>query len=106
MMQSRNRRPIPTKSSGDPVAIDDWLEYIKGGKQLADAAEDVFGNDYGDQTVDSLPNVPARTWDALSESVDANFWSPCAREATPGDSSRAAAPSAPKQKLKKRRHCS
>jgi len=71
------------KSSGDPVSVDDWLDYIKDGTNLADTAQDVLGNDYGDQVVDSLPGVPASTWDALSDSVDANFWSPYAREATP-----------------------
>jgi prepilin-type N-terminal cleavage/methylation domain-containing protein len=71
------------KSSGHPVSVDDWLDYVKDGTNLADTAQDALGNDYGDQVVDSLPNVPANTWDALSDSVDANFWSPYAREATP-----------------------
>jgi prepilin-type N-terminal cleavage/methylation domain-containing protein len=97
------------RSTGDPVAVDDWLDYMKDGTTLAESAQDVFGNDYGDQTVDSLPNVPANTWDALADAVDTSFWSPYARETTaaaqptppaPG------APSPPKPKHKKRRRWS
>src|SRR5207248_10119003 len=71
------------KAKGDPVSVDDWLDYVKDGTNLADTAQDVLGNDYGNQVVDSLPNVPAKTWDALSDSVDANFWSPYVRQPTP-----------------------
>jgi prepilin-type N-terminal cleavage/methylation domain-containing protein len=92
-----------SKSSGDPVAVYDWLDYIKDGTNLAETAQDIFGNDYGDQTVDSLPNVPASTWDALSDDVDANFWSPYVRDSTAATSSTPVASSTPKPRHKKRR---
>ncbi len=72
-----------SKSSGDSVEVDDWIDYIKDG-QLYETAQDVFGDDYGDQIVDALPTVPAATWDGLSDVADAAFWSPYPREgATP-----------------------
>ena len=37
---------------------------------------DLFGNTYGDQTVDTLPKVPQATYDALSDVADNTFWSP------------------------------
>jgi prepilin-type N-terminal cleavage/methylation domain-containing protein len=71
------------KSSGDAIEVDDWIDYIKDGR-LYETAQDVLGDDYGDQVVDALPTVPANTWDSLSDVADAGFWSPYTREgATP-----------------------
>ena len=71
------------KTSGDGVEVDDWIDYIKDGR-LYETAQDVLGDDYGDQLVDTLPTVPAATWDALTDVADAAFWSPYTREgATP-----------------------
>ena len=67
------------KKSGDAIYVDDWLDYIKDGR-LYDTAADIFGQDFNDQTVDSLPTVPSLTWDALSDVADTNFWSPYARD--------------------------
>lgn len=72
-----------SKNTGDPVYVDDWLDYVKEDTLLYDTAKDLFGNDYGDQIVDSLPTVPASTYDALSDVADSDFWSPFAREASP-----------------------
>jgi prepilin-type N-terminal cleavage/methylation domain-containing protein len=71
------------KQTGDPVYVDDWLDYIKQDSNLYDTAQDVFGHDYGDQTVDSLPEVPASTYDALTDVVDSDFWAPYVRETAP-----------------------
>jgi type II secretory pathway pseudopilin PulG len=71
------------KATGDDVYVDDWLDYIKDDSKLQNTAQDVFGNDYNDQVVDSLPVVPAATWDALSDVVNTDFWSPYPRETTP-----------------------
>jgi prepilin-type N-terminal cleavage/methylation domain-containing protein len=71
------------KKTGDPVYVDDWLDYIKQDITLYDTAQDVFGHDYGDQTVDSLPDVPALTYDGLSDVVDSDFWLPYVRETAP-----------------------
>ena len=87
-----------SKGSGAPVFVDDWLDYIKETTNLYDGGQDVFGHDYGDQTVDTLPSVPAATWDNLSDAVDPSFWSPYQRETTASS-----APAAPRHKTKRRR---
>lgn len=69
------------KSTGHPVQVDDWLDYIKEDSNLYDAV-DILGNDYGDQTVDALPYVPAKTWDAFSDVADTSFWNPYQRSPT------------------------
>lgn len=69
------------KKTGDIVEVDDWIDYVKETSNLYDAV-DLFGRDYGDQTVDSLPPVPASTWDALSDVADSAFWSPYSKATT------------------------
>jgi len=64
------------KKSSDLVGVDDWTNYLKKDTALYSTGEDVFGNAYGAQTVDSLPSVPQDTFDALSDVTDATFWSP------------------------------
>ena len=71
------------KATGDPIFVDDWVDYIKDDSLLNNAAQDILGNDYGDQIVDTLPNVPAKTWDTLSDVADTAFWLPFPREVTP-----------------------
>jgi prepilin-type N-terminal cleavage/methylation domain-containing protein len=71
------------KQTADPIYVDDWLDYIKQDTNLYDTAQDLFGNDYGDQIVDSLPDVPASTYDTLSDVADSAFWLPYMRETTP-----------------------
>src|SRR6202023_2186499 len=64
------------KTSGAPVAVADWTNYLKKGTNLYVTAVDIFGNSYGPQTVDSLPSVPAASKSALSDVTDNTFWSP------------------------------
>ena len=64
------------KQSGAVVAITDWTNYIKKGTALYSTGNDLFGNPYGAQTVDSLPSVPAPSKAALSDVADTSFWSP------------------------------
>jgi prepilin-type N-terminal cleavage/methylation domain-containing protein len=64
------------KKSGDAVAIADWTNYLKKNTNLWSTGKDILGNDYGTQTVDSLPKVPATSKTALSDVTDATFWSP------------------------------
>lgn len=71
------------KQTGAAIQVDDWLDYIKKDINLYDTAQDLFGNDYGDQIVDSLPEVPASTYDALSDVADDDFWLPYVREKAP-----------------------
>ncbi len=65
-----------TKKSGDPVDVTDWTNYLKKDTVLFATGKDLFGNDYGAQTVDSLPHVPTNARTALSDVTDDNFWSP------------------------------
>jgi prepilin-type N-terminal cleavage/methylation domain-containing protein len=65
-----------TKKSGDPVDVTDWTNYLKKDTVLFATGQDLFGVDYGGQTVDSLPRVPDTTKAALSDVTDEAFWSP------------------------------
>ena len=65
-----------SKKSGDPVAVTDWTNYLKKDTNLFSTGKDILGNDYGVQTVDTLPAVPTSSKEALSDVTDSNFWSP------------------------------
>lgn len=65
-----------SKSSGVTVGVTDWTNYVKKDTTLYTTGKDMFGDDYGSQTVDSLPKVPASAWTSLSDVADATFWSP------------------------------
>jgi prepilin-type N-terminal cleavage/methylation domain-containing protein len=64
------------KKTGDTVAIADWTNYLKKDTNLYSTGKDMLGDDFGVQTVDSLPKVPATTFAALSDVTDQSFWSP------------------------------
>jgi prepilin-type N-terminal cleavage/methylation domain-containing protein len=64
------------KKTGDGIAVEDWTKYIKKDTNLEATAQDLFGQDYGVQTVDSLPKVAQSTYDALSDVAPDPFWSP------------------------------
>jgi prepilin-type N-terminal cleavage/methylation domain-containing protein len=64
------------KKSGDPVDITDWTNYLKKDTVLFATGQDLFNDDYGPQTVDSLPKVPDSAKNALSDVTDTAFWSP------------------------------
>jgi len=64
------------KQSGDPVAVTDWTNYLKKDTTLFASGQDLFGNDYGVQTVDSHPVVPPSAKTSLSDVTDDAFWSP------------------------------
>jgi prepilin-type N-terminal cleavage/methylation domain-containing protein len=64
------------KTTGAPVAVSDWTNYLKKGTNLYVTGIDILGNSYGPQTVDSLPSVPAASKAALSDVTDYAFWSP------------------------------
>ena len=65
-----------SKATGASVNTADWSAYLKKGTALYNTATDLFGNDYGAQTVDTLPKVPAATWNTLSDVADTAFFSP------------------------------
>ena len=64
------------KSSGSAVAIADWTNYVKKDTLLFATGQNLFGDDYGAQTVDQLPKVPANSWNTLSDVADTSFFSP------------------------------
>jgi prepilin-type N-terminal cleavage/methylation domain-containing protein len=65
-----------SKKSDDTVGVDDWTRYLKKDTVLYATGQDLFGHDYGSQTVDSLPRVPPASYAALSDVTDNTFWSP------------------------------
>ena len=65
-----------SKTTGAPVAVTDWTNYLKKGTNLYLTGVDILGNSYGPQTVDSIPSVPSASKSALSDVTDATFWSP------------------------------
>jgi prepilin-type N-terminal cleavage/methylation domain-containing protein len=62
------------KASGSACNVADWTNYLKKGTQLYNTGNDLFGQAYGNQAVDTLPKVKSYT--ALSDVADASFWSP------------------------------
>ena len=64
------------KKTNDVVNVADWTNYLKKDTRLFATGQDLFGDDYGPQTVDSLPLVPSGAWTTLSDVADTGFWSP------------------------------
>jgi len=65
-----------SRKSGDVVGVVDWTNYLKKDTHLYVTGQDLFGDDYGPQTVDILPTVPATAFASLSDVADTGFWSP------------------------------
>ena len=66
------------KTSGATTNWTDIQAYLKKGSTLYNTTgKDLLGNDFGpDFHVDTIPVVPALTFDALSDVAPASFWSP------------------------------
>src|SRR5438552_3001574 len=64
------------KKTNDLVGTADWTNYVKKDSALFHTGQDLFGNDYGGQTVDTIPKAPAAAWNTLSDVADTTFWSP------------------------------
>jgi len=64
------------RTSGASVAVADWTNYVKKGSVLYNSGADLFGNSYGAQTVDSIPQVPTNALNTLSDVAGTGFWSP------------------------------
>ena len=65
-----------SRASGDSVAVADWTNYLKKDSVLYATGQNLYGEDYGPQTVDQLPKIPPLAYASLSDVADANFWSP------------------------------
>jgi len=64
------------RTTGFAVPSADWIKYIKKDSVLYNTGKDLFGDDYGPQTVDTLPTVPPNAYTALSDVAGTGFWSP------------------------------
>jgi prepilin-type N-terminal cleavage/methylation domain-containing protein len=64
------------RSTGTAVQVTDWKTYLKQGTVLYNTGNDILGNSYGPQTVDTLPKVPTSSFASLSDVAPASFWSP------------------------------
>jgi prepilin-type N-terminal cleavage/methylation domain-containing protein len=64
------------RKTGDAVTTADWVIYCKKNAILYNTAADVLGHSYGDQVVDTIPQVPSTSYDALSDVAGTGFWSP------------------------------
>jgi len=64
------------RTSGAQVAIADWTNYVKKNSVLYNSGKSILGSDYGNQTVDSIPQVPANDLTTLSDVAGTGFWSP------------------------------
>jgi prepilin-type N-terminal cleavage/methylation domain-containing protein len=64
------------RTAGSSVTTVAWTGYLKKGSVLYNTGLDVFGNAYGDQTVDTAPKVPAATWNTLSDVAGTAYFSP------------------------------
>jgi prepilin-type N-terminal cleavage/methylation domain-containing protein len=64
------------RKTDDPVAVADWTNYLKKDTNLYRTGQDLFGDDYGGQTVDTVPQVPSSVLTTLSDVAGTGFWSP------------------------------
>ena len=64
------------KQTSDSILVADWTKYVKKDTPLYSTGADLFGELYGDQTVDSLPKLSDSTYNALSDVAPDPFWSP------------------------------
>ena len=64
------------KKSNDPVAVTDWTNYLKKGSSLYLSGKSILGSAYGQQTVDTIPQVTSSDYAALSDVAGTGFWSP------------------------------
>jgi len=62
--------------TGNTVATVDWTNYLKKGSVLYNTGRDILGNSYGQQTVDTIPQVPTASFNTLSDVANTGFWSP------------------------------
>ena len=64
------------RTTGNQVLVADWTNYVKKNSILYNTGADLFGNSYGVQTVDVIPQVPSADYQALSDVAGTGFWSP------------------------------
>src|SRR6478672_6465303 len=55
------------RKTGDVVGVADWTNYLKKGSLLYNTGKSLLGTSYGNQTVDSIPQVPTGDLAVLSD---------------------------------------
>jgi prepilin-type N-terminal cleavage/methylation domain-containing protein len=64
------------RATGFALSTADWTNYVKKNAVLYNTGQDLLGNSYGPQTVDSVPQVPPNALNVLSDVAGTGFWSP------------------------------
>jgi prepilin-type N-terminal cleavage/methylation domain-containing protein len=64
------------RTTGATVNVADWTNYVKKNALLYNSGNDLLGDSYGVQTVDSIPQVPTNALNTLSDVAGTGFWSP------------------------------
>ena len=64
------------RKTGDTVGTADWTNYLKKGSLLYNSGKSLLGNSYGNQTVDTIPQVIPADYTVLSDVASTGFWSP------------------------------
>jgi prepilin-type N-terminal cleavage/methylation domain-containing protein len=64
------------RKTNDIVNVSDWTNYLKKGSALYNTGKSILGSQYGNQTVDVIPQVPASDLAVLSDVAGTGFWSP------------------------------
>jgi prepilin-type N-terminal cleavage/methylation domain-containing protein len=63
-------------TTGSAVTVTAWEGYMKKGSTLYNTGKDIFGNSYGPQTVDTIPQVTTSALNVLSDVAGTGFWTP------------------------------
>ena len=64
------------KKTNDTVGTVDWTNYVKKGSILYNTGRSLLGTPYGQQTVDTIPQVSSADYAVLSDVAGTGFWSP------------------------------
>jgi prepilin-type N-terminal cleavage/methylation domain-containing protein len=64
------------RSTNNVVNVSDWTNYLKKNSSLYLSGGSILGHAYGNQTVDTIPQVPSADYAALSDVAGTGFWSP------------------------------
>jgi len=64
------------RTTGNTVAITDWTNYVKKNSILYNTGTNLFGTSYGQQTVDTIPQVAPSDYAILSDVAGPGFWAP------------------------------
>jgi len=64
------------RKTNDVVNVADWTNYLKKGSLLYNTGKSLLGSTYGNQTVDTIPQVVPSDYTVLSDVAGTGFWSP------------------------------